>query len=70
MDGVGHQMHNNFEFPPVQGFIDTINSFATLGVLQHVTEMDVNIYSGSANVDTELRRNPARPARQGGVPLS
>ena len=49
VDGVGHQMHNNFEFPPVQGFIDTINSFATLGVLQHVTEMDVNIYSGSAN---------------------
>jgi hypothetical protein len=49
VDGVGHQMHNNFEFPPVQGFIDTINMFATLGVLQHVTEMDVNIYSGSAN---------------------
>lgn len=49
VDGVGHQMHNNFEFPPVQGFTDTINMFATLGVLQHVTEMDVNIYSGSAN---------------------
>src|SRR5215475_1378562 len=49
VDGVGHQMHNNFEFPPVQGFIDTINMFSTLGVLQHVTEMDVNIYSGSAN---------------------
>jgi uncharacterized repeat protein (TIGR01451 family) len=42
-------MHNNFEFPPAQGFIDTINMFATLGVLQHVTEFDVNIYSGSAN---------------------
>ena len=49
VDGVGHQMHNNFEFPPVQGFIDTINMFSTLGVLQHVTEFDVNIYSGSAN---------------------
>jgi endo-1,4-beta-xylanase len=49
VDGVGHQMHDNFEFPPVQGFIDTINQFATLGVQQHVTEMDVNIYSGSAN---------------------
>ncbi|HEU0184482.1 MAG TPA: endo-1,4-beta-xylanase, partial [Blastocatellia bacterium] len=49
VDGVGHQMHNNFEFPPVQGFTDTVNMFATLGVLQHVTEMDVNIYSGSAN---------------------
>jgi endo-1,4-beta-xylanase len=49
VDGVGHQMHNNFEFPPAQGFIDTVNMFDTLGVLQHVTEMDVNIYSGSAN---------------------
>ena len=49
VDGVGHQMHDNFEFPPVQGFIDTVNQFATLGVVQHVTEMDVNIYSGSAN---------------------
>src|SRR5262245_1443549 len=49
VDGVGHQMHNNFEFPPVQGFVDTINMFATLGVVQQVTEFDVNIYSGSAN---------------------
>jgi endo-1,4-beta-xylanase len=49
VDGVGHQMHNNFEFPPAQGFVDTVNMFATLGVQQHVTEMDVNIYSGSAN---------------------
>lgn len=49
VDGVGHQNHDNFEFPPVQDFIDTINQFATLGVQQHVTEMDVNIYSGSAS---------------------
>jgi len=49
IDGVGHQLHDNFEFPPVQTLIDTVNQFATLGVTQHVTEMDVNIYSGSAN---------------------
>jgi endo-1,4-beta-xylanase len=49
IDGVGHQLHDNFEFPPVQTLIDTVNQFATLGVQQHVTEMDVNIYSGSAN---------------------
>lgn len=49
VDGVGHQLHDNFEFPPVQTLIDTVNLFATLGVVQHVTEMDVNIYSGSAN---------------------
>jgi hypothetical protein len=50
IDGVGHQLHNNFEFPPVQTMVDTLNLFATLGVTQHVTEMDVSIYSGSANV--------------------
>ncbi len=33
----------------MQTLIDTVNQFATLGVQQHVTEMDVNIYSGSAN---------------------
>ncbi len=49
IDGVGHQLHDNFEFPPVQTLTDTVNLFATLGVQQHVTEMDVNIYSGSAN---------------------
>ena len=49
VDGVGHQMHNNLEFPPVQGLIDTVNQFATLGVTQHITEMDENIYTGSNN---------------------
>src|SRR5262245_46746952 len=32
VDGVGHQMHKNFEFPPVEGFIDTINMFSKLEV--------------------------------------
>ena len=49
VDGVGHQMHNNLEFPPVQSMIDTVNQFATLGLTQHVTEMDENIYTGSNN---------------------
>jgi endo-1,4-beta-xylanase len=47
LDGFGHQMHNNIEYPPVQTVIDAVNMFATTGVEQSVTEMDVSIYSGS-----------------------
>jgi endo-1,4-beta-xylanase len=49
VDGVGHQMHDNFEFPSAQSMADTLDLFAGLGLTQHVTEMDVSIYSGSAN---------------------
>ena len=49
VDGVGHQMHDNFEFPSAQSMADTLDLFAGLDLTQHVTEMDVSIYSGSAN---------------------
>ncbi len=49
VDGVGHQMHDNLEFPSAQSMSDTLDLFATLGVTQHVTEMDVSIYTGSNN---------------------
>jgi endo-1,4-beta-xylanase len=49
VDGVGHQMHDNLEFPPVSQMAETLDLFATLGVTQHVTEMDVSIYTGSNN---------------------
>jgi uncharacterized repeat protein (TIGR01451 family) len=49
VDGVGHQMHNNLEFPALQHLIDTINTFATLGVDQQITEMDISVYTGSNN---------------------
>lgn len=48
VDGVGHQMHDNFEFPSAQSMADTLDLFAGLGLTQHVTEMDVSVYSGSA----------------------
>jgi endo-1,4-beta-xylanase len=47
VDGVGHQMHNNIEYPSPQSVVDAVNAFATTGVEQAVTEMDVSIYSGS-----------------------
>jgi endo-1,4-beta-xylanase len=47
VDGFGHQMHNNIEYPPVQTIVDAINMVATTGVEQSVTELDYSIYSGS-----------------------
>jgi hypothetical protein len=47
VDGVGHQMHNNVDFPSGQAIIDTIEMFHALGVKNEVTELDVSIYSNS-----------------------
>jgi endo-1,4-beta-xylanase len=47
IDGIGHQMHNNVDYPPPQTVIDAVNLFAATGVEQAVTEMDVSIYSGT-----------------------
>ena len=49
LDGIGHQMHSNIEFPSPQSLIDAVNLFDTTGVEQAVTEMDVSIYSGTFN---------------------
>jgi endo-1,4-beta-xylanase len=45
--GVGHQMHNNVDFPSSQAIVDTINMFDALGVKNEITELDVSIYSNS-----------------------
>ena len=47
LDGIGHQMHNNTQFPSGQSIIDAVNLFDTTGVEQAVTEMDVSIYNGT-----------------------
>jgi endo-1,4-beta-xylanase len=47
VDGVGHQMHDNIEYPSPQSVIDAVNLFNAAGVDNSVTEMDVSIYSGS-----------------------
>ncbi|MGW5162789.1 endo-1,4-beta-xylanase [Nonomuraea wenchangensis] len=43
--GVGHQLHLNIEQPPASSVEDTIERFATLGVEQQVTELDVSVYT-------------------------
>jgi endo-1,4-beta-xylanase len=47
IDGMGHQMHNNVEFPSAQAIVETVNAFDALGVENEVTELDCSIYSGS-----------------------
>ena len=47
IDGIGHQMHNNIEYPPAAAIIETINQFAALGLDNQITELDVSIYSGT-----------------------
>src|SRR5207247_594199 len=44
IDGVGHQMHSNIQFPSPQSVTDTINLFAGLGMDNQITELDISIY--------------------------
>jgi endo-1,4-beta-xylanase len=50
VDGIGHQMHNNIDFPSAQAIIETVNLFWGLGLETEITELDVSIYSGSQTV--------------------
>lgn len=45
IDGVGHQLHVNVERQRVGEIEKTIQRFATLGVTQQVTELDMSVYT-------------------------
>lgn len=47
IDGVGHQMHNNIEYPSAAAIIETLNQVTALGLDNQITELDVSIYTGS-----------------------
>ncbi len=47
IDGVGHQMHNNVDFPSGAAVTNAINTIHALGVENAVTELDVSVYSNS-----------------------
>jgi endo-1,4-beta-xylanase len=49
VDGVGHQMHINIENPSGLAIEQTIRKFAELGVTQHITELDVSIYTNDTD---------------------
>jgi endo-1,4-beta-xylanase len=45
IDGIGHQMHVNIHYPPVQSIDETLALFARLGLEDQITEMDVSVYT-------------------------
>ena len=47
IDGVGHQMHINVDWPSAADTDAMIAKFVPLGVVQEITEMDVSIYTNS-----------------------
>lgn len=47
IDGVGHQMHINVNWPSVADTEAMLKKFQPLGVEQQITEMDVSIYTGN-----------------------
>jgi endo-1,4-beta-xylanase len=56
IDGVGHQMHINVDWPSVADTEAMLKKFIPLGVEQQITEMDVSIYT------SESESFPAPPA--------
>ena len=49
VDGVGHQMHCNVDWPSAADTDAALTKFAALGVEQQVTEMDVSVYTDSSS---------------------
>ncbi|MBP1969329.1 GH35 family endo-1,4-beta-xylanase [Virgibacillus natechei] len=49
IDGVGHQMHINIDWPTASVIRDTIDLFSELGLDNQVTELDVSVYSNSTD---------------------
>ncbi|MFI5839300.1 endo-1,4-beta-xylanase [Catenuloplanes sp. NPDC051500] len=47
VDGVGHQMHVNIDWPAIDEVEAMIQTFVPLCVEQQITEMDVSIYTSS-----------------------
>ncbi len=67
IDGVGHQMHNNVDFPSGQAVVNAIDTIHALGVDNSVTELDISVYSGSFSTPVADYTNipPERFVRQG-----
>ncbi|MCZ8520327.1 MULTISPECIES: endo-1,4-beta-xylanase [Paenibacillus] len=49
VDGVGHQTHIRIAFPSIQDIDNSLLKFAALGVEQHITELDMGVYSNDTD---------------------
>ena len=68
LDGVGHEMHNAVNFPPVSGMVNAINTVAANfpGIDQQVTELDMSVYNAGDNTSNfGLNISPSLLAEQG-----
>ena len=63
IDGVGHEMHIDINYPTPDAFEDTVRRIAWLGVDQQVTEFDMSVYNAGDNTSNF-------GANGGTVPLS
>jgi len=64
IDGVGHQMHSNIQFPSPQSLSDTLQLFARLGVENQITELDISIYTNSGEAFTDYNSIPPERLQQ------
>jgi len=58
IDGVGHQLHSNIQFPSAQSLRDTIGLFAGLGVENQITELDISVYTNGSEAFMEYAAIP------------
>lgn len=51
IDGVGHEMHNDINYPSIAAMVNAIKTVAAdiPGIEQQITELDVSIYNGGDN---------------------
>jgi len=54
VDGVGHQSHINVRYPTVQAIGDSIRLFASLGLDNQITELDVSVYASDGESCTSV----------------
>jgi endo-1,4-beta-xylanase len=54
VDGVGHQMHVNIDNPTPAAIEETIVKFSDLGLQQHITELDMSVYTNDTDSYKEV----------------
>jgi endo-1,4-beta-xylanase len=63
IDAVGHEMHNDINYPSAEAMEQAMRTVAQLGVDQQVTELDLSVYKAGDNTSNYA-------ANGGTVPLS
>jgi endo-1,4-beta-xylanase len=54
IDGVGHEMHSNIQYPSAQSIVDAVNLFSSLGLDNQITELDISVYTNNTSKYTTV----------------